>query len=63
MTLSEIARRIGVSRATAKRLVRTGEIPGGRILYTDIAGVERWRVLRAPAEKWIAERETVEAAP
>lgn len=54
---SEIARRIGITRTTAKKLVSDGTIPGGELLYRNaVSGRERWGVSRAAFEVWIANR-------
>jgi excisionase family DNA binding protein len=47
--LSEVARRLAISRASAYRLVRSGQLPGVRIGQT-------WRVLRADFDAFLDER-------
>jgi excisionase family DNA binding protein len=48
MRLSEVARRLTVSRAAAYRLVRSGQLRGIRVGQT-------WRVLRADFDAYLGE--------
>lgn len=48
MGLSEVARRLTISRAAAYRLVRSGQLRGIRVGQT-------WRVLRADFEAYLGE--------
>ena len=49
MRLSEVARRLTISRAAAYRLVRSGQLRGIRVGQT-------WRVLRADFDAYLEER-------
>lgn len=49
MRLSEVARRLAISRAAAYRLVRSGQLSGIRVGQT-------WRVLRADFDAYLDER-------
>jgi excisionase family DNA binding protein len=49
MRLSEVARRLTISRAAAYRLVRSGQLRGIRVGQT-------WRVLRADFDAYLGER-------
>jgi excisionase family DNA binding protein len=49
MRLSEVARRLAISRAGAYRLVRSGELPGIHVGQT-------WRVLRSDFDAYVAEQ-------
>lgn len=49
MRLSEVARRLTISRAAAYRLVRSGQLCGIQIGQT-------WRVLRADFDAYLDER-------
>jgi excisionase family DNA binding protein len=51
MRLSEVARRLAVSRAAAYRLVRSGQLRGIQVGQT-------WRVLREDFDAYLAERRT-----
>jgi len=53
MRLSEVARRLAISRAAAYRLVRSGELSGIRVGTT-------WRVLRVDFDAYV-ERVRAEA--
>lgn len=46
MRLSEVARRLAISRAGAYRLVRSGQLPGIQVGQT-------WRVLRSDFEAYL----------
>ena len=48
MRLSEVARRLTISRAAAYRLVRSGQLRGIRVGQT-------WRVLRADFDAYLGE--------
>lgn len=49
MRLSEVARRLTISRAAAYRLVRSGQLRGIRVGQT-------WRVLHADFDAYVDER-------
>jgi excisionase family DNA binding protein len=49
MRLSEVARRLTISRAAAYRLVRSGQLSGIRVGQT-------WRVLRPDFDAYLDER-------
>lgn len=49
MRLSEVARRLTISRAAVYRLVRSGQLSGIRVGQT-------WRVLRADFDAYLDER-------
>lgn len=49
MRLSEVARRLAISRAASYRLVRSGHLHGIRVGQT-------WRVLRADFDAYVDER-------
>jgi excisionase family DNA binding protein len=57
ISFTEIAARLGIARATARKLVREGTIPGGELLYRSAkSGRERWRISRTAVEEWLAQR-------
>ena len=49
LRLSDVARRLSISRSTAPRLVSSGSLPGIRVGQT-------WRVLRADFDAYLNER-------
>lgn len=49
MRMSEVARRLAISRAGAYRLVRSGQLPGIQVGQT-------WRVLRSDFDTYVAEQ-------
>lgn len=49
MRLSEVSRRLAISRAGAYRLVRSGELPGIQVGQT-------WRVLRSDFDAYVLEQ-------
>ena len=54
LLVREAADRLGRSPAGILAALKRGDIPGGEPLYTDSRGRQRWRIRRAPFERWIA---------
>lgn len=54
MRVQEVVHDLGLSRQTIVRLLKTGRVPGGELLYTTDRGRERWVVDRAVYERWRA---------
>lgn len=54
ISFTEIARRLGIHRTTARIRVAAGDIPGGHSLYTRMgSGRLRWMCDREVFEKWL----------
>lgn len=63
MSIADVARELGVSRWTAQRRVREGQIPGGERMYGTDRG-DRWHVERSIFVAWReAQRERAPNAP
>jgi hypothetical protein len=54
---TEVARRLGIHRTTARIRVASGDIPGGSVVYPrkGLIGA-RWVVSRAVFETWLKKR-------
>ena len=53
LSIAFVARAIGISTQTARRLVRSGTIPGGALMYRfDNRKGERWHVEREVFDRW-----------
>jgi hypothetical protein len=61
ITFAEVARRLGIARATATSRLRSGDIPGAvkRFSY-EKTGQERWAVKRQVFEFWAKKAVQVE---
>lgn len=62
ISLSEISRSLGISRESAKKYVKSGEIPGGFVRWRSArkGAAERWAVWRDDFMEWL---EKQSAAP
>lgn len=58
MSVREVARVMGISPATAMKLIKSGKAPGGVFMYRyDARQGEHWRVKRDVFEPWWAQKQ------